>query len=123
MPDIREVLAALDPQDRVLWSQHRTEMRKSYMNAHNSVIGIAAWDANDDAFIDLIDIKLALIFDRSGRFNAVKEVASQKDANEIEGILHTASDKLKIAPNNTKVDNDNTVSSATAMMKNEWANA
>lgn len=89
MPDIREVLAALTPEDRMLWSQHRTEMRRSYMNAHNSVLGIAAWDANDDAFIDLIDIKLALLFDKSGRFtpswsgDKVKEVIIAKDGDKI----------------------------------------
>lgn len=90
MPDIREVLAALDDTDKRLWSQHRTEMRKSYMNAHNSVLGIAAWDHNDDAFIDLIDIKLALLFDKSGRFtpswkdDKIKEIIHANDSKQTE---------------------------------------
>lgn len=89
MPDIREVLNALDEQDKRLWSQHRTEMRKSYMTAHNSVLGIAAWDHNDDAFLDLIDIKLALLFDKSGRFtpnwkeDKIKEIVTVKDGDNI----------------------------------------
>lgn len=90
MPDIREVLNALDDTDKRLWSQHRTEMRRSYMNAHNSVLGIAAWDHNDDAFIDLIDIKLALLFDKSGRFAAVKEIIHAGDGDKI--IEHIEND-------------------------------
>lgn len=74
MPDIREVLNALDEQDRVLWRQHRTEMRRSYMNAHNTVNGVINWSDKDDAFIDLIDIQLALLFDRAGRFAAPKDI-------------------------------------------------
>lgn len=120
MPDIREVLAALDDQDKRLWSQHRTEMRRSYMAAHNSVIGVAAWDAGDDAFIDLIDIKLALIFDKSGRFNAVKEVADKDDAEVIENLLHTANEGLKIAPQET-IAVTKITSNATALMQNGWA--
>lgn len=95
MPDIREVLAALDDADKRLWSQHRTEMRKSYMNAHNSVLGIAAWDHNDDAFIDLIDIKLALLFDKSGRFAAVKEVIHASDGNTIEKNILNQENEIK----------------------------
>lgn len=74
MPDIREVLNALDEQDKTLWRQHRTEMRRSYMSAHNTVNGVINWTEKDDAFIDLIDIQLALLFDRSGRFAATKDV-------------------------------------------------
>lgn len=94
MPDIREVLNALDEQDKRLWSQHRTEMRRSYMNAHNSVLGIEAWDHNDDAFIDLIDIKLALLFDKSGRFSAVKEVIHASDGAKIEAKIEQDSKNL-----------------------------
>lgn len=124
MPDIREVLAALDDEDKRLWSLHRTEMRRSYMAAHNSVIGVVAWDAHDDAFIDLIDIKLALLFDKSGRFNTVKEIAGKSDAEVIEGLLHKANDNLKLdIPKDTTVVTKIT-SSATAMMLNAgWADS
>lgn len=102
MPDIREVLAALDETDKRLWSQHRTEMRKSYMNAHNSVLGIAAWDHNDDAFIDLIDIKLALLFDKSGRFtpswkdDKIKEIVIAKDGDRIIEQIENDAQGLKL---------------------------
>lgn len=79
MPDIREILNALDPADRILWSQHRTEMRRSYMTAHSTIHGIVNWSDKDDAFIDLIDIQLALLFDRSGRFAATKDVIGNGD--------------------------------------------
>lgn len=95
MPDIREVLAALDENDKKLWSQHRTEIRKSFMNAHNSILGIPAWDAHDDAFIDLIDIKLALLFDRAGKFNTTKALTGD-EANKIEKEIHNASSGLKL---------------------------
>lgn len=82
MPDIREVLNALDETDRTLWRQHRTEMRRSYMAAHNTVNGVVNWSDKDDAFIDLIDIQLALLFDRAGRFAATKDIVG-KDADKI----------------------------------------
>lgn len=80
--DIREILQSLSPEDRLLWSQCRTEMRRTYLNAHNQTMGIASWDHTDDAFLDMIDIKLAILFDRSGKIVATKQVIG--DASEIE---------------------------------------
>lgn len=91
MPDIREVLAALDEQDRVLWRQHRTEMRRSYMAAHNTVHGIVNWSDKDDAFTDLIDIQLALLFDRAGRFSATKDIVGSDGEKIIKQIENDAS--------------------------------
>src|SRR6267154_191058 len=71
--DIREIINSLDDQDKTMFNQHRTEMRRSYLPAHNSIIGVHAWDAYDDAFMDIIDLKLAILFDRAGRFEAVKD--------------------------------------------------
>src|SRR5712671_6235020 len=71
--DIREIINSLDEQDKTMLNQHRTEMRRSYLTAHNSIIGVHAWDAYDDAFMDIIDLKLAIIFDRAGRFKAIKD--------------------------------------------------
>lgn len=95
MPDIREVLASLDEQDKRLWQQHRTEMRRSYMAAHNAVLGIAAWDLNDDSFVDLIDIKLALLFDKSGRMSGAKTIVASEDGNKIEKDIIEISDATK----------------------------
>ena len=85
MLDIREILKSLSPEDRTVWEQSRTEMRRTYLNAHNAIVGVAAWDKHDDAFMDLIDIKIAVLFDRAGKieFNG-KDVTASEDAKEIE---------------------------------------
>lgn len=108
--DIREILAALSQEDRVLWSQHRTEMRRSYLNAHNTTLGMVKWDHNDDAFLDLIDIKLAILFDRSGRFETVKEIIGKQDAQGIEQQI-LADDKIKPQVN---------MSNGTKALANGW---
>lgn len=127
MLDVREILKALDPQDRVLWSQHRVEMRRSYLNAHNTTVGIVKWDMQDDMLLDLIDIKLALLFDRAGRFDSVKGVAGASDSTEVEGELHRMVDKLKSNVSNQITPKAATfsegASAATAMMRNGWREA
>jgi len=84
--DIREILKALDEKDQRLWSECRTAMRKVYLTAHNKVLGLADYEAQDDAFMDLIDIKLALLFDRGGRVNSSKTITGD-DADKIEEDL------------------------------------
>lgn len=84
--DIREILKALDEKDQRLWSECRTAMRKVYLTAHNKVLGLADYEAQDDAFMDLIDIKLALLFDRAGRVNTTKTLTGD-DADKIEEDL------------------------------------
>lgn len=74
MPDIREILNALSVDDRAVWSEHRTTMRRAFFTAHNATVGIANWTDKDDAFADLIDIQLALLFDRAGRFETTKDI-------------------------------------------------
>ena len=93
MPDIREILNALSIDDRALWSEQRTIMRRSYLNAYNETVGMANWSHEDDAFLDLIDIRLALLFDRAGRLNAVKEIIGNGD--KIEEDLKASEDKMK----------------------------
>lgn len=95
MPDIREVLKALGPEDKTLWQQCRTSMRSVYLNAHNSTVGVAGWDKDDDAFLDLIDIRLALLFDRSGRLETTKEIVHKDDGKQTEKDLEVADDKMK----------------------------
>lgn len=92
--DIREVLQALDAKDRQLWSECRTAMRKVYLTAHNKVIGLADYEAQDDAFMDLIDIQLALLFDRGGRVNSAKTLSGD-DGEKIKADLINKDDELK----------------------------
>lgn len=75
--DIREILKSLDDADKRKWEDARSIMRRAYLTAHNTVLGIEAWDVNDDALLDWIDIRLVDLFERSGRFAAVKETAEQ----------------------------------------------
>ena len=86
--DIREILNALSPEDRLLWSQCRTDMRRNYLNAHNQTMGIHNWDHTDDAFLDMIDIKLAILFDRSGKLVSTKSIIGDSSVTEAE-ILAT----------------------------------
>lgn len=81
--DIREILNALSTDDRAMWSEARTNMRRAFLHAHNETVGIAHWEATDDAFCDLLDIQLALLFDRAGRMNMVKDIIGKEDANKI----------------------------------------
>ena len=103
MPDIREILAALDIDDRALWSEHRTIMRRSYLNAHNETVGMGKWSHEDDAFLDLIDIRLALLFDRAGRLQATTDILGQDQKEAIESDLVHASDKMKEIWSSSKV--------------------
>lgn len=98
MPDIRDVLKALDDEDKRLYSQIRTEMRRSYIAALSQIIGIDQYDANDDAFLDLIDIKIAILFDRSGRFNVIEGDINVAAANEIEKSIEVAASEIKLKP-------------------------
>lgn len=93
--DIREVLASMNEDDVKLWQQHRTEMRRSYMTAHNSALGLAAWDMYDDAFLDLIDIKLVYIFDRAGRIAAHKPLVNEGTDTKIEAKIIEQGDTVK----------------------------
>lgn len=98
MPDIREILAALSIDHRALWSEQRTIMRRSYLNAHNETVGIGNWTYEDDAFMDLIDIRLALLFDRAGLLDSVKEIIGAEQGEKIEGELIAKAANLKIEP-------------------------
>lgn len=112
MPDIREIIKALLPEDRTLWQQCRNNMRSVYLNAHNSTVGMPAWNHDDDAFLDLIDIKLATLFDRSGRLIATKEIIG--DSKTIEDDLEKADDAMKEKPSAQK-------SEATKLMEKEMS--
>ena len=94
LPDIRTVLNALDAEDKRLWTQHRTEMRRSYLTAHNSILGVGTWSDSDDTFLDYIDIKLALLFDKAGGMRQQLDtiIVSTDDAKKIEQTLDKAED-------------------------------
>lgn len=103
MPDIREVLKGLDPDHRAIYTEVRTAMRRAYLYAHSKILPIEQYEEADDYFLDLIDIKIAQLFDRAGTFNHVEGKLATEEAKEIE----------------TKIENDATKieSEATKMIK------
>ena len=94
MADIREILAALSDEDKALYTQQRNEMRRSYLLAHNQTIGMDKWDRFDDQFLDYVDITLALLYDRSGRLMAAKDILGD-DKSKIEKDIDAIESNLK----------------------------
>lgn len=125
--DIREILNAIDEKDRQLWANCRTQMRKVYISAHNKIIGTADWATIDDAFLDMVDIQLAELFDRSGRITSTKPLIDHNDANKIKDDLNKRDDEIKDKLSNdikNEVKNNLTLVSngdnATKVPDNEW---
>lgn len=94
MPDIREILSALSTDDQAIWNEHRTCMRKCYLEAVVATIGVHKFEQQDDSFMDLIDIRLALLFDRAGMLQASKEIGL-KDGDKIEADIISKEDAMK----------------------------
>lgn len=84
MPDIRDVLKGLSPEDRAIYSEVRTTMRRAYLAAHAAKLPINQYEETDDAFLDLIDIKIAMLFDRAGVFDHSTGQLNSETANNIE---------------------------------------
>lgn len=89
MPDIREIMAALSVDDRSIYQEARSAMRRAFLTAHNLTVGIGEWDCEDDSLLDLFDIRLALLFDRAGRLNATTAVVSKADGETVHKQLES----------------------------------
>ena len=87
MPDIRDVLKGLSPDDRAIYQEVRTTMRRAYLAAHARTLPIDQYTYEDDAFLDLIDIKVALLFDRSGRFDSSEGNIDNDTGKHIESVI------------------------------------
>jgi hypothetical protein len=98
MPDIRDVLKGLSVDDRALYQDVRTQMRRAYLYAHSKILPIDKYDHADDAFLDLIDIKIALLFDRAGVFDHVEGNLDTPSANKI--ALQVEADGMSAATRN-----------------------
>jgi hypothetical protein len=92
MPDIRDVLKGLSVDDRALYSEVRTVMRRAYLSAHAKLLPIDQYEAVDDAFLDLIDIKIATLFDRAGVFNHSDGHLNTNTAKDIEQEVKDAAE-------------------------------
>lgn len=107
MPDIRAILESMSQEDRALYSQFRTDMRKCYLNAHNQTVNLSSWQQDDDFFMDLIDIKLMMLFDRAGALNTTKDLGT-KEASKIEETIIAQGDALKVLDKEHKNGNIDT---------------
>ena len=94
MPDIREVLKGLSNDDRALYMEARNVMRRSYLAAHAKVLPIEKFDIEDDQFLDLIDIKLAMLFDRGGVFSHAEGSIDNEQTKQTEQSIESAATKM-----------------------------
>ncbi len=84
--NIKDILNNLDDNDKRLWVDHRTNLHRAYLTMLHDALGVASIDETDMAFLDLVDIKLALVFERAGRFRSEVAADSEK-ADEIEKAI------------------------------------
>lgn len=96
MGDIRDVLKGLDPDHRAIYTEVRTTMRRAYLYAHSKILPIEKYDENDDQFLDLLDIKIAQLFDRAGTFNHSEGNLATDTAKSIEGAIQEQSTANKV---------------------------
>ena len=97
--DIRALYNSLSPENRSLYQQIRTEMRKVYLNAHTDIIGMERWLMEDDAFLDLLDIKLANLFDRMGYVEGVKPIIDKEEEKQIEAGIEAKGEAITVKLN------------------------
>ena len=94
MPDIRDVLKGLSPDDRAIYTEVRTTMRRAYLYAHSKTLPIEKYEQSDDNFLDLIDIKIAQLFDRSGKFDHSEGNLDTEQAKVTEAGIQSAATKM-----------------------------
>lgn len=89
--DIRDILKGLSPEFAAIYAETRTNMRRAYLYAHSKLLPIEQYEIADDAFLDLMDIKIAELFDRSGSFNHAEGHLNTERAKEIETAIKDSS--------------------------------
>ncbi len=96
--DIRQLYKSLSIEDRTIYQSIRTDMRKVYLNAHTNIAGMDKWCSDDDYFLDLLDIKIAGLFDRVGRVEGAIIDKDEKKAmeNKLEQHGNTIQSKMNI---------------------------
>lgn len=66
MAHIHEVLENIRQEDQQKFINIRTNMRKAYLMAISSSVGINNYNAEDDTFFDALDIKVEMLMHRAG---------------------------------------------------------
>lgn len=94
LPDIRDILKGLSETDRAIYTEVRTQMRRAYLYAHSKTLPIEQYEESDDQFLDLLDIKIAQLFDRAGVFNHTEGNLDTENAKKTEADIETAATKM-----------------------------
>ena len=97
--DIRQLYNSLSPEDRAVYQQIRTDLRKVYLNAHTNIVGMDNWYEYDDAILDLFDIKLATLFDRAGRIEGLTAIVDKEEEKSIEEKVDIKGQEITIRMN------------------------
>jgi hypothetical protein len=92
--NIKDVLNNLNDNDKQLWKNSRTDMHRTYLHILHQTMGIVSIDEDDMAFLDLLDIKLAAVFERAGRFRELV-AANSEDAMMIEAAINEKAKSLE----------------------------
>ena len=92
--DIRALYNSLSPENKSVYQQIRTDMRKVYLNAHTNIVGMDRWLMEDDAFLDLLDIKLASLFDRMGLIEGIKPVIDKEEEKVLEKAIESKGEAI-----------------------------
>ncbi|SRR5216684_5113221 len=102
--DIRQLYKSLSIEDRTIYQSIRTDMRKVYLNAHTNIAGMDKWCSDDDALLDLVDFKIAMLFDRSGRINSTQEIIDKEEIKVIEQKIEKQEESMtaKLLAGNNK---------------------
>ncbi len=66
MAHIHEILENIQEQDRHKFLTIRTALRKAYLTALAASVGIQNYSAEDDTFVDALDIKVEMLMHRAG---------------------------------------------------------
>jgi len=106
MPDIRAILENLDDDARRDYQDWRSQIRSVYLTAHTHLVGSKNWRPEDDAFLDLVDIRLAVLFDRAGALVLDKPAGFSKEAEPIINDLMKQDSKITAKIDNVKLNRD-----------------
>ena len=100
--DITALYKGLSADDRVIYQRVRTELRKVYLNAHTEIVGMIHWTTEDDYFLDLLDIKIAVLFDRAGLIEASNPVVDKEEEKVAETKIVTKNNSITAKINGSK---------------------
>lgn len=95
MPDIRAILETMDDDAKLDYKTWRAQIRKVYVTAHTHLLGAKAWDSTDDDFLDLIDARLAVLFDRGGAIVTNEPLDIAKQVDELGKQVLEQDDKIR----------------------------